>query len=71
MLHIRGHIFKVFKIISKLLLLLLVGISLGQMALMLGVNILLALVKDFGGFRLITICEMFYLFISCSIVLQL
>jgi hypothetical protein len=47
------------------------GNILRSMALMLGVNILLALAKDFGGLCLITIGEMFYLFISCSIVLQL
>jgi hypothetical protein len=45
------------------------GDMLKVMALMLGANILLVVVKDFGGIRLIIVNEMFLRLISRSIVL--
>jgi len=41
------------------------------MALVLGVSILLAMVKDTSGFCLIVVSEVFFQFINRSIVLQL
>ncbi len=67
MLHTRGHIFKLFQIVIVIAH----GDILRSMALVLGVNRLLALAKDFGVLCPIAVNEVFSWFISRSIELQL
>jgi len=72
MLQTKGPIFKVSELFHVVVVVVVIhGEILRLMALVLGANILLAMVKDIGGFCSIVVSEMFLRFINRSIVLQL